>query len=117
MPTETICEPVSSVKDDVASERFAGKVGSTALSIWGTIGGLVIAAIAGVTFIIVLSRKKRTNEAVDQEDSDMRIDIVETMTSFRGSDHYVSQDGFSGDRDGNRKTDDILDPECLAAEG
>jgi hypothetical protein len=85
-PTQTVCVPGVCVKD-----AMDATVDVIAVSVGGTIGGLLLAVIVAVTLIIVVQRNRRRSEAIDEESS-ADIDMVETMSSFRGSGHYVSQE-------------------------
>jgi hypothetical protein len=74
------------------SEGSAAEAGVIAISIGGTIVGL-LAVIAAVILAVVIHRNGRRSETVGEGESGADIGgIVETMTTFEATDHYVSQE-------------------------
>jgi hypothetical protein len=59
--------------------------------------GLVVAAVV----IALLVGKRRPSDRVDDDDSEVDNGIVETMTTFKVNESYVSQEGFSGEGQGD----------------
>jgi hypothetical protein len=74
------------------SEGSTAEVRAIATSIGVTIRGL-LAVIVAVTLAVVIQSQERRGGTVDEGESSTDIgDIVETMTAFEASDHYVSQE-------------------------
>jgi hypothetical protein len=81
---------------EISSDSFAAKVSTRSLAIGGSVGGLLALIVAAVV-IALLVGKRRPSDGVSGDDSDMDNGIVETMTTFRVNEEYVSQEGFSGE--------------------
>jgi hypothetical protein len=96
-----------------SSEDSAAKVGTIAISVGGAIGGL-LAVMASVALVIVMNRKKRRSEEIEEDEcgSETGIDMDETMAAFYASDHYASQDNsddsFSDEDPDHTSTGDRL---------
>jgi hypothetical protein len=74
------------------SEGSGVEAGSIGISIGGTIGGLLVVIVA-VILAIVIRRNRCRSEAVDEGKSGVDIGgMVEIMTVFEASDHYVSEE-------------------------
>jgi hypothetical protein len=58
--------------------------------------------VAGVV-VALLVGKRRPSDRVDGDDSDVDDGVVETMTTFKVNEDYVSQEGFSGAVDGGAR--------------
>jgi hypothetical protein len=61
------------------------------------VGGLVLVLIVAAVVTALLIGKRQPSDRVDGDESEVDNGIVETMTTFRVNEDYVSQEGFSGD--------------------
>jgi hypothetical protein len=94
--SEDFDSTTSRLQSTSASEEVAAagsrKLSATALSIGGTMSGLLVASMAGAALFFVIRKKRRSEETTIDIFDEGENDAFRTMTSLESCDEYLSQE-------------------------